>query len=48
MVSDVNNRTTPAQMRAIEVQHFYGAWDEYSKGWINTDIIIPATRPQIL
>jgi microcystin-dependent protein len=37
MVSDVNNRTTPAQMRADRsTAYFYGAWDEYSKGWINT------------
>ena len=37
MVSNNGARTTPAQMRADRVNtNFYGAWDEYSKGWINT------------
>ena len=36
-VSNINNRTTPAQMRADRATaNFYGAWDEYSKGLINT------------
>jgi microcystin-dependent protein len=37
MVSNDATRTTPAQMRADRANaNFYGAWDEYSKGLINT------------
>ena len=36
-VSNNNNRTTPAEMRADRANaNFYGAWDVYSKGEINT------------
>ena len=37
MVSNNSSRTTPAQMRDDRANaNFFGAWDEYSKGWINT------------
>tara|TARA_R110000851_G_scaffold11053_10_gene39234 strand:+ start:29358 stop:31085 length:1728 start_codon:yes stop_codon:yes gene_type:complete len=37
MVSNNQARTTPAEMRADRGNaNFYGAWDEYSKGLINT------------